>query len=122
MANEIQLNIYGSVANGNFKTVFDGNGQSITQAAIGGTSGVLSLTTADTALGVGSVTSEGILFLKNTDLTNFFTWGPNNAGAILAIGKVLAGETYCFRLKPGVTFRLQADTATVKVQYLLLQA
>lgn len=122
MANEIQLNIYGSVANGNFKTVFDGNGQSITQAAIGGTSGVLSLTTGDTALSLGSVTTEGIMFLKNLDGTNFFTWGPNNSGAILAIGKVLPGESFSFRLKPGVTFRLQADTATVKVQYLLLQA
>lgn len=122
MTQEIKINLNGSCVNGGYNETINANGLVFNQLNPGATSGIIALTTSDTALGVGSVSTNGYLFLKNLDSTNFFKWGPNNSGSILAIGKCLPGEIAFFRLLPGVTFRLQADTATVNVQYLLLQA
>ena len=74
--------------------------------------------TSEEALVVGDLSGvEGFIALRNLDATNFVTWGPESGGAMVAIGKLLPlGEPAIFRMKPGVTLRLKADTAACKVQ------
>lgn len=123
MANELTINLYASITNGNFKAVFDANGQSITQTTLGGHAPVWIVGNgAEEDLAVGDVSTLGWLFMRNLDSTNYVTYGPKSAGSMVALGRIKAGETVAMRLEPGVTVRAQANTASVKVQVLLLEA
>lgn len=93
------------------------------QSAPGVFSATFDITTSDTAVTIGGdVSSPGWCWFRNLDDTNYVDWGPNNAGAILAIGRMLPTETAGpFRLKPSAALRMQAHTATCKVKIFALQ-
>jgi hypothetical protein len=118
MANEIKVTASISVTNGTL--IFPAVGaaqQSITQSTLGGGGpGYLSIGTSEEAITFTDVGTLGWCWIKNLDATNFVKWGPESAGAMVAVGKLKAGESCVFRLMTGVTLRMQADTAACKVQ------
>jgi len=66
------------------------------------------------------VTPGGWLWLKNTDATNYFKVRPS-AGAIV-LARVNPGECYLAPVSQRVSIHLEADTATVRIEYMLLAA
>lgn len=94
----------------------------IEQVGLGAQGGIVSVGTSEENLSVGDVGTEGLLFLKNLDSTNYVEFGMSDSGTMKPIGKLLAGEIAFFRMKPGQTLRWQANTAAVKVNVLLLTA
>ncbi len=125
MANEITINISASLTNPasvsgstpQLKDQFAPGSLKFNQATQLLWSEAVTLTAAaDTAITFTGVTTNGWLVLQNLDTTNFVNWGPNNAGAILSIGRLVAnGGVACFQLEPGVTLRMKADTGNCKV-------
>lgn len=122
MANEITLNQYLSCTNGNFTTTWNPGQISITQSAIGAQSGVVVVGTSEEDLSVGDVSTPGILLLRNLDSTNYVDYGPKSGGSMVAFGRLKAGEVAQVRVGSSVTLRWVANTASVKVQVLLLEA
>lgn len=97
---------------------------SIDQITLGRAGGIMAVTTGGITLAVGSVATLGILALRNLDSVNYVDWGPDSGGTMIGCGRLLpvAQEPAFFRLKPGITFKLQANGGTCKVQYELLEA
>lgn len=121
MANELTITCKGTLVNSGHKETFDVSNLKVTQAAIGAHCPVVSVGTSEEDLSVGDVTTLGWLFLKNLDPTNYVTWGPKSAGAMVALGRIEPGECACLRLEPGITICWAANTAAVKVKVQLLQ-
>ena len=120
MADEIKLTIKGKVTNGEYKTDWSFSQFSVDQAASGAASGVQSVGTSAENIAGGDVSTPGYLFLKNIDGTNYVDVGVDNTGFV-AMAKLKAGEQACFRVAGSTTIQLKANTATCKVQYLLLE-
>ena len=117
MANELTLNLKASFTSGNLSSDFPTQAGQLDVAAVEQNSSVFSLTTAETDLTFVGITTPGWLIIKNLDATNYITWGPKSAGAMILCGKIMATEFAIFRLGAAVTIRMLANTATVKVQY-----
>lgn len=121
MADEITITVRTNIVNGEYSETFNQTVQ-IDQAAIGAYAGVEIVPTTDEAMPVGDVATEGYLFLKNLDGTNFITFGPDDSGGtFVPYGKCKPGEIAIFRVVAGAAYRWKADTATVKTQILLLE-
>lgn len=123
MANEIKVTASLSCTNGNFILPTIGSAQqSITQSTLGGGGpGYLSIGTSEEAVTFTDVSSLGWCYIRNLDGTNFVTFGPESGGAMVTVGKLKAGEACVLRFQPGITFRMKADTAAVKVQIICLE-
>lgn len=78
-------------------------------------------TSAEEDLSIGDIGTEGFLYLKNLDATNYVTWGPKSGGSMVAIGRLKAGEYAWIRMDSSATLRWQANTAAVKVQVCLFE-
>lgn len=122
MADEIKLTIQGSLTNGKLSETFAPGQISITQTTQGSHGSTVSVGTSEEDLSVGDISTLGLLFLRNLDSTNYVTYGPKSAGAMVAMGRIKAGEVAALRLEPGITLRWQANTAAVKVKVLLLES
>ena len=81
----------------------------------------MSVGTSEEDLSVGDVGTVGWLFLRNLDSSNYVVFGPKSGGAMVAFGRLKAGEVAALRVSSGVTLRWQANTAAVKVQVILLE-
>lgn len=110
MANEITLTIQLRVVNGSYDPGQIGATHSITQSGIGASEGIVVAATTDTPITVGSVTTAGLLYLRNLDGTNFVS-----VGSTVYEFKMKAGEPFLGRVIPGKTINLKADTAACKV-------
>lgn len=123
MSNEINITVNMTVANGNFDSKFNSGTIQIDQSAVGATGSTVAVTTSDTSVTFPDVTTYGILLLENLEDSggNFITYGPDAAAALVPFGKILPGEVHVLRLVPGITYRWQADTATVQCRYELLE-
>lgn len=116
MANEITGSYQFRVSNGNFQfnTV-----ESFTydQATAGGANpGTVNVGTSEEAISLGDITTNGWALIKNLDSTNYVTWGPESGGAMVALGRLEAGEVALLRLTPSaLTLRMQANTAACDV-------
>lgn len=121
MAGVLTLNLSGNLVNGGDRDAWSHGSLSIVQAAIGGYRPIISVGTSEEDMLVGDVGTLGYLFLKNLDETNYITYGPKSAGAMVAFGRIKPGEEACIRLEPGVTLRWIANTAAVKVKVWLLE-
>jgi len=76
-----------------------------------------SIPTSNTALDDGvAVGTQGYIFIKNLDSTNFVTVGITGSYSI----KLLAGDIALFRAAAAI-FAL-ADTASVDVEYVIIEA
>jgi hypothetical protein len=121
MANEISYNLQVSISNGTYKDSFTKLGAFITQNAQGAAGGIQTVgTTEENLVITDSVTTNGCIVLHNLDSTNFVDYGLDDAGTMKAIGRIKPGEAHWLRLKPSTNLRMKADTAAVRVEYLLL--
>ena len=93
--------------------------QSITKAGKGKYQSTLSVTTSEKTVSTyGELTTEGLIFVRNLDATNFVRLGFSTGVYGM---KVKPGETFVFRLVPGATVYLIADTATCLVDIDVLE-
>lgn len=117
----ISLLISMSVVNGNFRAQFKPPLVKIDQAASGRGGYTQIIGTTEEVVDFGDISTEGYIFLLNTDGTNFVEYGPEDTGVMVSLGKLDPGEIAAFRMKPGVVLRAKADTASVKLDVLLLE-
>lgn len=125
MANEIQVRSSLKVTNGSLVIPeVGGTAQNITQNTRGG--GIPGQMTAGTGTNGTNVTTTGITtlgwcFLKNLDGTNYVEWGPVDSGTLYPVARLKPGESCVFRISPGKTLAVKANTADCKVQVLILE-
>jgi hypothetical protein len=106
--------------NGGLKDTVQDSAQ-FTQTTVGAHRPVLSIGTAEEDLPVGDVGTNGYAYLKNLDSTNYVTYGPKSAGAMVALGRLKPGEFVWLRVEPAVILRAIANTAAVKVDFRLYE-
>jgi hypothetical protein len=112
MANEISVNLSVSVRNGNMIDSFAPGTKQYNQAAVGGpTPGYVTIGTTEESIALGELSTQGYLVIQNLDTTNYVRWGFAT-GAYG--GRLKAGEFAFFRLNPGTTLYLIANTAACK--------
>jgi len=123
MANELSITLKLACTNGKFSNTLNPTGLTYNQSAQGASSGVWNIGTSEEDFATGDVlaANQGWIGLQNLDPTNYFEYGPKSGGAMVAFGKVKAGEVALFRLDPSIVMRAKANVAAVNVQYLLLQ-
>ena len=124
MANEITISMTIDCINGDFRYARKVSGQKYDQAAIGARSGVQEIGfAAHEILLATDVVTEGWVYMRNVDDTNFVEWGIDVAAAFEPVGKMEIGEPAMFRLSTdaGAALYLKADTAAVKVEYIILE-
>ena len=113
MANEITINASAVVRNGNLNFSWTPGALSVTQAAIGGpTPGMQAIGASEESIAFGELTVKGWVILQNLDATNYVRWGFSTG---VYGGRLEPGEYAMFRLNPGATIFLIADTAACKV-------
>jgi len=115
MADELSVTILATITNGNFKDRVDHGVQTFDQTAIGAASNVVSVGTGEEDVAIGDISTLGWCFVRNLDATNYVTYGPKSSGAMVALGRIEAGEIHALRLEPGITIRWKANTATCLV-------
>lgn len=112
MANEIQIQEIIRVKNGPLNFEFNAGLQKFDQAASGGpTPGFVTVGTTEESVAFAELGTLGLLVMQNLDATNFIEWGFSTG---VYGGRMEPGETARFRLKPGTTLYLKADTAACK--------
>jgi len=123
MSNEIVIQSSVKAENGNFAIgKIGGFNQQIDQAAPGGEVLNITATTVGVDVDMSNLTTEGICRLLNVDETNFVEWGPKSGGTFYPLGKMKPGEPAGpFRLSPGKTLHLKADSASCLVQAVVLE-
>ena len=104
MANEITFSFNARLSNGSFLDQWNPAQLSITQAAAGACIATGTATTGGTAVTL-PVTTLGVAYIQNLDATNFCT--------VNGFLKLLPGEGFPMRLKPGITVTITADTASI---------
>ena len=67
--------------------------------------------------------AEGFVIMRNVDDTNFVDVGIDVAAAFEPMIRMEPGEPACFRLSKdaGATLYAMADTAAVKIEYMILE-
>ena len=119
MANEISLNVIGTIINGTFRDDFRPAGVQITQTVLFFAGGVQSIGTSEEAIAIGDIATLGMAFFQNCDATNFVTVGTFVAATYYPAVKLKAGEVAALRLVSGLTYYAKADGAAVKLLYKL---
>jgi hypothetical protein len=121
MAGEITVIAALQIRNGNFELAQTGASRvSIDQTGVGGgVPGTVTVGVTEQDIDLSALTTLGIVRIVNLDTTNYVTWGPKDgSGNMLPIGRLKPGEPALFRLEPGITLRMIANTAACKVQIL----
>lgn len=114
MAGTIRVNLQVNIDNGAFSDSITVSNAEFVQTNIGGGNpGTLSIGTVEESVAFTELTGEGYVFLKNLDGTNYVQWGF--ATGVYG-GRLKANEVALFRLEPGTTLYLKADTAACLVQ------
>jgi len=126
MADEFEITLKGKITNGYYSTSWGSvNSRKFDQAAIGAHATIVSVGyAAEEILGVGDVTTQGYLYLKNLDTVNFVTYGPTATGVMVEFGKLKAGEEAWMRVMPSGSVRAQADpdgSGAVNLQMILFE-
>lgn len=124
MADEITVSVTLKCVNGDFTYNRKISGQQYTQDASGGNGGVQEIGfAAHEALALGDVAVEGWLLARNIDDTNFVDLGVEVAAAFEPFTRMEPGEPCLFRLSKdaGATPYALADTAAVKIEYMILE-
>lgn len=119
MANEIRFASELSVTNGGLTA-----GQSISGSATQTTPGVLqnrqTIATGGSTIAFTGLTAARWIQIKNIDATNFVDIGPDSGG-LVGFARLKAGEDMKLPLKPGVTVKAIADTASVVIELTALE-
>ena len=122
MANEITVNLNMEIKNGFFAESIRPGQIRIDQSGEGRSGVVQTIGTSEEVVAFTEISTEGVLYMRNLDDTNFVRYGPERPVSILVyFGKLKPGEYALFRLAPGVVMRAQADTAAVKLDVRLYE-
>lgn len=121
MAGTIALRQSLELENGTHKESWDPGLLRLTQTGQGAHGPVVGVGTSEEVIDLGDVATPGFCVLQNLDDTNYVTWGPESGGAMVAAGRIKAGETAVLRLDPSATYRWQANTAECLVKLLALE-
>ena len=112
MANEITISLNAQVVNGFYRDTIQPGNLQIDQSAVGRAGHVQNIGTSAETVDLGDVSTNGILYLRNLDETNYITYGPqSDAATIEVFGKLKAGEFAIMRLAPTIVLWAVADTA-----------
>lgn len=118
MAGTIKLNYDMALSNGSSVSGPTYVRQEITQTNIGGPNvGTITVTTGGITLTTTGITTFGLCKITNNDDTNFVKIGPVSGGTQYDFVKLKKGESYVFRLMPGITIGAKADTASCRVTF-----
>lgn len=114
MANEISFTPRLILENGLLKDDFNPGRIQVTQTAQGQFNNVLSIGTTEESVTLTDIGTVGIAYLYNLDSTNYVEVGFSTGvyGIRLKAGDIPA----IFRMNPGATLYLKANTAACKVQ------
>ena len=126
MSDEIAVTAAIQVTNGSLVFPKIGSTQlSFDQAAVGGPApGYCEISTGaqGDAIDLSELGTEGWVYMRNIDAANYVQWGNDDGGGnIEIIGRMEAGEPALFRMEPGQTLRLKANTAACKVLILVFE-
>jgi len=112
MANEISVSFSMRVVNGTMVETIQPGTRSITQTAIGGpTPGYITVGASEESLTFSELSTLGLLYMENLDTTNYIEFGGSTG---VYLGRLKPGEPNQFRLNPGATLFLKANTAACK--------
>lgn len=117
MANEITVSSRLKVSNGNLAIDMNPGSLQFDQTARRAFAAVQDIGTSAEAVVTGDISTLGWAWFRNLDDTNYVEVGPDSGGSLVGFCKLKASEVAGpFRLKPGITIKAQANTATVKLQ------
>ena len=120
MANEITVNFSITLSGGNYKWNYSLNEQ-FDQSATGFDTQVQSVGTSEEDITFTGISTEGWLFMRNLDGTNYVDWGAKDE-SMKTIGRLQPDE-FCFiKMNAAATLRMQANTAACEVLIVLLEA
>ena len=118
MANEIGINIVGTLNNGAVKDKLDTGNITRTQINANKFQNVQLIGTSEEAITFGDLVSPGEVVMRNIDPTNYVTYGPEYSGAMRVLGRLIPlGPEQHIYLESGVTLKMKADTAACKVVF-----
>lgn len=120
MANEITIAVSVSLSKGNLARRVDTR-KAIDQTGAGVYHNTVSVGTAEESIATfGDITTEGLIYLRNLDTTNYVQWGFSTTvyGGRMAPGMV-AGP---FQAEPGLELFLKANTAACLVEVFVAEA
>lgn len=120
MANEITVAVNVSLTKGNLTRRVDTR-KTINQTGAGVYHNTVSVGTSEQSIAAfGDVVTEGIIYLRNLDTTNYVQWGFATTvyGGRISAGMV-AGP---FQAEPGLTLFLKANTAACLVEVFVAEA
>lgn len=123
MANEIRITPNFNVANGSLYFAISPGIKYVTQSNALVYSEVVTCTTTDTALSFSGVSAAnyGMLYMVNLDSTNYVDIGVQSGSTSIAFCRLKPGEPNGpFRVKPSITLRSQANTASCQVQFVMI--
>jgi hypothetical protein len=112
---DIQISATVTVSKGSFKDTYNPGLLSVTQASAGRGGGTQTIGTSESVISLANVSSLGYCVFQNLDATNYLDWGPESAGAMVIAGPLNPGEFCIVRLKPGATYRAQANSASCRL-------
>jgi len=114
MANEISITLGMTVSKSNLAFKWDQTTTTWDMTGTGGpTPGYITVGTSEESTAFPELGTLGWFFMKNLDSTNYVQWGFSTT---VYGGRIKAGETAGpFRLEPGATLYLKANTAAVKM-------
>lgn len=121
MAGTLQINLSANLTHGTLRESFNPGGQTITQTTAGQDSGIQVVGTSEESVAATDVSTLGWAFFQNLDATNYIEIGPDSGGTMVGFIRLEPGEACALRLKPGITVKAQANTAAVKLKYLILE-
>ncbi len=119
MANEITLNLKISALKGSLNHTENPGTLTVDLSGLVAVGGAATVTTTAAALTMGSVSSAGYAYFRNTGPTNFVEIGTGTGGSFVAFLKLKAGEAAICRLGTN-TPTARANTASVQLQYYIL--
>lgn len=121
MANEIKVTTYLKCTNGSFVDNWTPSELSVSQTASGAAGGVQTVGTSAEALGVTDLSTLGYARFRNLDSSNYVQIGPYVSSTFYPAIKLKPGEVSVLRLDPTNPWYAKANTAAVKLQYMILE-
>lgn len=123
MANEITVKPYMRLDNANLKLTISPGTSTFDQTGNGYFHQVKNVGTSEESVatggGFGDITTEGWMYMLNSDATNYCQWGFSTG---VYGGRMEAGEAAGpFRAEPGLTIFLKSNTATTDIEIFLAE-
>lgn len=120
MADEITINVTLDLANGSVRHTVAPGSLSVDQTTARRVAGTQTIgTAAHEALADGDISTQGYVFLMNTDDTNYVEIGIDSGGTFYATVKLKAGE-YAL-LRAAGNLYAKANTSDVELDYVILE-